>query len=78
MSSNVISVGYNQKEIFIAIKKQIAHGHYKKNTLYGDGFAGEKMAKILSKINVNTTKNLIILIKVSRIFLLFDFILLLK
>ncbi len=58
MSSNVISVGYNQKDIFTAIKKQITHGHYKKNTLYGDGFAGEKMAKILSKINVKTTKKL--------------------
>ena len=58
MSKNIISVKYNEKEIFAAIMKQISHGHYKKNTLYGDGLAGEKMTRILSKIKVNTNKKL--------------------
>ncbi len=58
IANNVISVNYKYKEILSAIKKQIKKGYYKKNTLYGDGFAGKRMAKILSEIKINTEKKL--------------------
>ena len=50
-TSNVIQTDYNAKEIKEAILKQIEHGKYESNTLYGDGTAGEKIAEILSWIN---------------------------
>jgi len=51
--ANVIDVDYKHKEIYNAIKKQIEHGKYKPNHIYGDGKAGKKIAKILSEIDLN-------------------------
>ncbi|GER92352.1 UDP-N-acetylglucosamine 2-epimerase (hydrolyzing) [hot springs metagenome] len=55
---NVIDVGYNKDEIKEAIKKQIAHGKYSSNHLYGDGHAGEKIAEILSTCKISVQKRL--------------------
>jgi UDP-hydrolysing UDP-N-acetyl-D-glucosamine 2-epimerase len=49
--NNVIQVNYDSNEIFRAIKKQIKHGKYLQNKLYGDGTAGKKIAKILAEID---------------------------
>ena len=53
---NVLDVKHNIKEISNAIKKQVKHGFYKSEMLYGDGNAGIKIARILNKIDVKVQK----------------------
>ena len=53
---NVIDSKYNKKNIINAIKKQLKVKRYKRSKIYGDGFAGLKMAKIISKINAPLQK----------------------
>ncbi len=50
MGENVINVDYHRAEIIDAIKKQISHGKYKSNGIYGDGTAGKSIATILAEI----------------------------
>jgi UDP-hydrolysing UDP-N-acetyl-D-glucosamine 2-epimerase len=45
---NVIDVGYDAGEIRVAVMRQLEHGHYPADTLYGDGHAGEAIAGILA------------------------------
>lgn len=45
---NVEDVAYSKEEIKVAIKRQIGHGKYAKETIYGDGNAGNRIAEILS------------------------------
>lgn len=51
-SHNVITVGYNRREIAQAIKRQIKHGPYQPVYLYGNGRAGERIAEILARVDV--------------------------
>ena len=46
---NVIDGTYNQDLIYQALQKQIDHGPYKSESIYGDGTAGKQIADILSK-----------------------------
>ena len=46
--ANVIDVDNDQQQILQAIERQIAHGHYPSNDLYGDGTAGTKIAEVLA------------------------------
>ena len=55
---NVLSSGYDHKEIMAAIKKQITHGPYPRSALYGDGKAGEKIAAILATAPLSVQKRL--------------------
>jgi UDP-hydrolysing UDP-N-acetyl-D-glucosamine 2-epimerase len=55
---NVINVNYDSKRILSAIKQQIKKKKFKKNNLFGDGKAGEKISKILSNIKLDITKRL--------------------
>ena len=55
---NVMDVGYSHQEIEAAIQKQIAHGMYAKSTLYGEGDAGDKIARIIATEQLTTTKKL--------------------
>jgi UDP-hydrolysing UDP-N-acetyl-D-glucosamine 2-epimerase len=48
---NAITVPNCTKQILDAINKQVKHGRYKQNHIYGDGSAGDKIAKILNEIN---------------------------
>jgi len=59
MGKNIINVDYNSTHIEDAIKKQLINGKYDSSKLYGDGKAGEKIAKILedAKINIQKTLN---------------------
>lgn len=45
---NVQDVGYASAEIGAAIKAQIAHGKYERDSIYGDGNAGQRIASILA------------------------------
>ena len=57
--SNVIDVPYCSSDIARAIETQVEHGKYKRETLYGDGHAGIKIANILDRINLpNNQKRL--------------------
>ena len=55
---NVISVGYNSKKIKQAILSRIKLKKFKRETIYGDGNAGSKIAEILLKTNVKIQKKL--------------------
>ncbi|BBO04176.1 MULTISPECIES: UDP-N-acetylglucosamine 2-epimerase [Bradyrhizobium] len=53
---NVIEVPYNKGAISKAIAKQVAHGRYTMNPIYGDGTAGIKIADILATEQVDVQK----------------------
>jgi len=55
---NVIDVNYDKEKIKKVIITQINHGKYKREYIYGDGFAGEKIAKILSDIPLSFHKRI--------------------
>ena len=55
---NIIHVDYNSKNILKAINKQIKKKKYSRNKIFGDGKAGERIAKILSNIKLDIIKSL--------------------
>lgn len=55
---NVIDTANDQAQIAAAISKQIAHGHYPSEHIYGDGMAGAKAADILHNLNPPTSKRI--------------------
>ena len=54
--SNVIDVVHDKDEIKVAIARQIEHGPYAMEPIYGDGRAGERIANILSIEAVDVQK----------------------
>lgn len=54
--ANVIEVPYNKDAISKAIAKQVVHGRYAMNPIYGDGTAGIKIADILATEQVDVQK----------------------
>ncbi len=56
--SNVIDVKYDHKEIEDAIIKQLRIGKYQSDPLYGDGYAGEKIADLLANVDLVSRKKL--------------------
>ena len=57
-ADNCINVAYNHKEIEEAVRSQIQNGRYPRNTIYGDGNAGERIADILTKVDIDIQKRL--------------------
>ncbi len=55
---NVIDVPHNRDAIVEAIEQQVSHGTYPSQPIYGDGHAGERIAKILAEIEVSVQKKL--------------------
>ncbi len=55
---NVIDVGYDRKQIKDAIEKHLVNGHYPQVKLYGDGHAGERIAKLLSEVPLSFSKRI--------------------
>jgi UDP-hydrolysing UDP-N-acetyl-D-glucosamine 2-epimerase len=55
---NVIDVDYDSFEIEKAIQDQIKNGRYQSSEIFGDGFAGRKMAEILASVNLDVNKKL--------------------
>jgi len=55
---NVIHAGYDRKQIFEAIKKQIAHGKYTRDLMFGDGTAGTKIAEHLARATFRIQKRI--------------------
>lgn len=55
---NVIEVENKREAISTAIQKQIKHGPYAMEPIYGDGKAGERIADVLSKKTVSVQKRI--------------------
>jgi UDP-N-acetylglucosamine 2-epimerase/N-acetylmannosamine kinase len=55
-SANVIDCALSKNEIKNSIRKQLNHGSYKHDDVYGDGFAGRKIAKILLNCSIDINK----------------------
>ena len=54
--SNVLDVLYSKEEIIAAIARQVSHGPYAMEPIYGDGRAGQRIADILSTEVVDVQK----------------------
>jgi UDP-hydrolysing UDP-N-acetyl-D-glucosamine 2-epimerase len=54
--SNVVDAGYDRDEIAAAVRRQLEHGPYESEPIYGDGHAGERIADVLSRVEVTVQK----------------------
>lgn len=57
-AENVIDAAYERGSIVAAVTKQLAHGRYRSNHLYGDGGAGVRIAKVLGESPLRVQKRL--------------------
>jgi UDP-hydrolysing UDP-N-acetyl-D-glucosamine 2-epimerase len=55
---NVLDVNYDKNEIKSAIIKQLNNGHYKPEFIFGDGYAGQKIANILATCELKFHKTI--------------------
>jgi UDP-hydrolysing UDP-N-acetyl-D-glucosamine 2-epimerase len=55
---NVVHAGYDAGAIEAAARRQIAHGHYERSALFGDGFAGKRIADVLASADIRIQKRL--------------------
>lgn len=55
---NVLHCGYDADAIETAIRRQLAHGKYAQNHLFGDGQAGKRIADILATTSFTIQKKL--------------------
>ncbi len=55
---NVIDVSYNKEDIRAATEKQISHGKYEPEFIYGDGTAGVKISNLIAKVPLTIYKKL--------------------
>ncbi len=55
---NVIDVGYDATEIEAAVRRQLEHGPYAPDHVYGDGYAAEKIVDILSGFQFKLQKTI--------------------
>ncbi len=56
--TNVLHVAHARERITEAIRQQLAHGPYPSAAIYGDGHAGERIADLLSRVELPTEKRL--------------------
>jgi UDP-hydrolysing UDP-N-acetyl-D-glucosamine 2-epimerase len=56
---NIVHAGYNADAIEAAARRQIAHGRYERSTLFGDGFAGKRIADVLASADIRIQKRLV-------------------
>jgi UDP-hydrolysing UDP-N-acetyl-D-glucosamine 2-epimerase len=56
--SNVVDAGYEREEIAGAIGRQVRHGRYASDPIYGDGHAGERIAEILARTELTVAKRM--------------------
>lgn len=55
---NVVDVGYHCDDILAAVRRQLEHGPYEPNHLYGDGQAAEKIVDALRRCNAKLQKTI--------------------
>lgn len=56
---NVVDVDYDRRQIIAAIRRQLAHGRYPSDHLYGDGGAGARVADVLARVPLQVQKRLL-------------------
>lgn len=56
--SNVLDVGYDRREITEALEHHMGNGRYPKDSLYGEGQAGERIARLLAEAPLRIEKRL--------------------
>lgn len=57
-SGNVIDVPYDRAQIVAAARKQIVRREYEPDSLYGDGYAAEKIIQVLKAATLNVQKKI--------------------
>lgn len=55
---NIIDVDHNRSAIADAVRKQLAHGPYDSEPIYGDGHAGKRIAEVLARCKVQIQKRI--------------------
>lgn len=55
---NVIDVPHERQPIIEALRRQIQHGRHQRDPLYGDGRAGERIADVLAKADLQLQKRM--------------------
>ena len=55
---NVMDVGHDRTEIAAAIRRQMAHGRFTPDHLYGDGQAGPRIAELLATAPLRVQKRI--------------------
>jgi UDP-hydrolysing UDP-N-acetyl-D-glucosamine 2-epimerase len=55
---NVIDVDHDRAAIADAVGRQVAHGRYPREEIYGDGRAGQRIADVLSTVEVSIQKRI--------------------
>jgi UDP-hydrolysing UDP-N-acetyl-D-glucosamine 2-epimerase len=55
---NVVDVGYDRAEILAGVRRQLAHGRFPPDALYGDGHAGGRIADLLARVPLSVQKRL--------------------
>jgi UDP-hydrolysing UDP-N-acetyl-D-glucosamine 2-epimerase len=56
--SNVIDVDADTTQIVDAVGRQLAHGQYQPETIYGDGHAGKRIADVLATVEPTVQKQI--------------------
>jgi UDP-hydrolysing UDP-N-acetyl-D-glucosamine 2-epimerase len=56
---NVLDVDYNRDQILDGIRRQVRHGRYVSDPLYGDGHAGGRIANVLARAPITVQKRLV-------------------
>jgi UDP-hydrolysing UDP-N-acetyl-D-glucosamine 2-epimerase len=56
--SNVVDVDHDRSHIVDAIQKQVLHGPYPSEPIYGDGNAGKRIADIIATVALNIHKRM--------------------
>ena len=57
-AANVADVPYDAAAITVAVQRQLAHGPYRSDVLYGDGRAGDRIAALLATVPRRVEKRL--------------------
>jgi UDP-hydrolysing UDP-N-acetyl-D-glucosamine 2-epimerase len=55
---NVVDVGYDRQEIAAAVRRQLAHGRFPADHVYGDGKAGGRIVEVLRTFQFNLQKQI--------------------
>ena len=63
---NVIDVGHDRARIVDAIRRQLSHGRYQSDPVYGDGQAGGRVADLLAQVPLSVQKRLVFTQPVQR------------
>ena len=56
---NVVDAEYDRWDIVAGIRRQLAHGRYASDPLYGDGHAGPRVADVLARVPLRVQKRLV-------------------